>query len=104
MIVAYYGTYTIATLWGKAGSDFDLMIDDGLHTFDAARCFFENSIDRLAPHGIYIIEDVVIPDLPKYREYFEFARYQADIVMLQPPHSKAIGNNLVVARHKIDQL
>ena len=28
-------------------NDFDLMIDDGLHTFEAGVCLFENSIDKL---------------------------------------------------------
>ena len=37
---------------------FDIIIEDGLHTFDANVCFFENSIHKLNPNGYYIIEDI----------------------------------------------
>lgn len=39
---------------------FDIIIEDGLHTFSANVCFFENSIHKLKPNGYYIIEDIVI--------------------------------------------
>jgi predicted methyltransferase len=38
--------------------NFDIIIDDGLHTFDANVCFFENSIHKLSDNGYYIIEDI----------------------------------------------
>lgn len=37
---------------------FDIILDDGLHTFDANVCFFENSIFKLKRGGCYIIEDL----------------------------------------------
>ena len=37
---------------------FDIIIDDGLHDFNANVCFFENSIHKLKNGGYYIIEDV----------------------------------------------
>jgi hypothetical protein len=39
-------------------SKFDLMIDDGLHTFEAAKCLFENLQSLLKTNGIYVIEDI----------------------------------------------
>jgi SAM-dependent methyltransferase len=36
---------------------FDIIIDDGLHTEEAAQVFFENSWNKLAPTGFYFIED-----------------------------------------------
>jgi hypothetical protein len=42
--------------------DFDIIIEDGLHTFNANVCFFENSIHKLKSGGYYIIEDIVITD------------------------------------------
>ena len=39
---------------------FDIIIDDGLHEFDANLCFLENSIHKLNNNGYFIIEDIVI--------------------------------------------
>jgi hypothetical protein len=39
--------------------NFDIIIDDGLHSFDANVCFFENSIHKLNKNGYYIIEDIL---------------------------------------------
>lgn len=36
---------------------FEIIIDDGLHTEEAASVFFENAWRRLESYGIYIIED-----------------------------------------------
>ena len=38
--------------------DFDLIIDDGAHFFDANINFYKNSFDKLKKNGYYIIEDV----------------------------------------------
>lgn len=37
---------------------FDIIIDDGLHKFNANVCFFENSIHKLKQNGFFIIEDI----------------------------------------------
>jgi hypothetical protein len=37
---------------------FDLMVDDGLHTYDAAITLFLNTSHLLSPGGVYVIEDV----------------------------------------------
>jgi SAM-dependent methyltransferase len=37
---------------------FDIIIEDGLHEFNANVCFFENSIHKLNPGGYFIIEDI----------------------------------------------
>jgi hypothetical protein len=50
---------------------FDIIVEDGLHTFDANVCFFENSIHRLAKGGYYIIEDIATPDIEKFEEIFK---------------------------------
>jgi SAM-dependent methyltransferase len=39
--------------------NFDIIIDDGLHSFNANVCFFENTIHKLKPNGYFIIEDIV---------------------------------------------
>jgi hypothetical protein len=35
----------------------DIIIEDGLHTFDASYCFLINSLNKLAAGGIYLGED-----------------------------------------------
>ena len=37
---------------------FDIIVEDGLHEFEANVCFFENSIHKLKPNGYFIIEDI----------------------------------------------
>jgi SAM-dependent methyltransferase len=50
----------IKKLWDEPAlqDDFDIIIEDGLHKFNANVCFFENSIHKLKPNGYFIIEDV----------------------------------------------
>jgi len=45
---------------------FDIIIEDGLHTYEANVCFFENSIYKLANGGIFIIEDIITKDIQKF--------------------------------------
>jgi len=74
-ISSYYLDQTdadsIESFWEQVGySDFDLIVDDGLHTFEAAISLFKNSHSRLSNQGIYIIEDVSLEAWEKYIEYF----------------------------------
>jgi SAM-dependent methyltransferase len=50
----------IKKMWDEKDlqDNFDIIIDDGLHTFNANVCFFENSIHKLKPNGYFIIEDI----------------------------------------------
>jgi hypothetical protein len=60
---------TFEPMWHTLGeTQYDLMIDDGLHTIEAAAITLSNSIDRLAPDGIYVIEDVVASQADAYVE------------------------------------
>lgn len=90
---------TIKEMWNKINIDcFDLMIDDGLHTFDAAICLFENSISHLSDNGIYIIEDLDNQNLIKIFNYFKIKNYQIEVINLFKPNISLINNNLVVIR------
>lgn len=91
---------TISKCWEAVGiRDFDLMIDDGLHTFEGGRCLFENSIGQLASHGIYIIEDVHLPEMKMFETYFKDKNYVVDFVNLYRPNVLLSDNNLIVIRH-----
>jgi len=49
----------------------DIIIDDGLHTFEANSSFLAGSLDQLNPGGIYVIEDI-------FQELIEIWRYQLE--------------------------
>jgi len=71
-IKTYYCDQTsvesINKLWTSDLVDkkFDIIIEDGLHTYEANVCFFENSIHKLNDGGIYIIEDIICKDKQKF--------------------------------------
>jgi hypothetical protein len=50
----------IKNMWNEdeLQENFDIIMDDGLHEFDANVCFFENSIHKLNQNGYFIIEDI----------------------------------------------
>lgn len=51
----------IKKMWNEPDlqDNFDIIIEDGLHTFSANVTFFENSIHKLKPNGYFIIEDIL---------------------------------------------
>ena len=54
-------TELIEKMWNEPllQDNFDIIIEDGLHKFDANVCFFENSIHKLKQNGYFIIEDIL---------------------------------------------
>ncbi|WP_024513195.1 hypothetical protein [Bradyrhizobium sp. ARR65] len=90
---------TIARFWKNVGvSDFEFMLDDGLHTFEAGACLFEHSIQHLSQDGIYVIEDVQLFDLVRYNDFFSKTDYVVDYVTLFRPNVALNDNSLVVIR------
>lgn len=93
---------SVSSYFAEMGVEaFDFMIDDGLHTFEAGKSLFESAISRLAPHGIYVIEDIHVWDLMQFEKYFKGRdEYSVDLVSLYRPSQKVDGNNLVVIRKR----
>lgn len=96
---------SVHNMWDNVGrTGFQLMIDDGLHTFEAGSNLFLASIDHLALGGTYIIEDVKHDDMLQYMDFFAGRDFQVHFVSLRRPPLKdaatPIGDNqLVVIRH-----
>jgi SAM-dependent methyltransferase len=89
----------IASMWSSIGvADFDLIVDDGLHTFDGGRCLFEHSFEKVRPGGLYVIEDVAMPDMRRFKRYFMDRGIQADYINLLRPENGLRDNSLIAIR------
>ena len=73
----------------------DIMIDDGLHTFEAATNLLENSIEFLGNSGTYVIEDVHYSDVIKFKNYLSLNKYQFRIVIIKRK-AHVIGDNILI--------
>ena len=90
---------SIKKLFNSIGElKFDIILEDGLHEYNANICFFENSIDYLKKNGIYIIEDVFYKDKKKFLNYFRNKNYNFSIVDIY--HKKNITNNCLAIVRK----
>lgn len=91
----------VRSMW-ESLPNMDIIIDDGLHTFEANVTFFENSFHKLTPTGIFIIEDIDHRDIPRFRGKIEQWK------KLLPSHTFTLkvlsggnpsDNNMLVIRH-----
>ena len=90
---------TIIKLFENIGVEtFDIILDDGLHEYNANICLFENSIKYLNDKGFYIIEDIFYKDKGKFIKYFEQSNYNYSIIDIF--HKKNIANNCLVIIRK----
>ena len=92
-------------MWSNIKYDnFDVIIDDGLHTLEAGLTFFQNSFEKLKEGGIYIIEDVDLSYLNELKN--KLIEYNPEIVILTNnelnnssfKHQNLNDNNLIVVR------
>ena len=86
----------VTEFWAKNNlPDFDVMIDDGLHSFLAITTLFSASFHKLKSDGIYFVEDVHVNDLIGLRHFFstQFDNLQADYII--GPKSRHMNNNLI---------
>jgi hypothetical protein len=89
--------YGVKEFWKNLKlENFDIMVDDGLHLFEAGRTLFENSYAKLRDGGIYIIEDILMTDKKKYQEYFEASEYDFYFIDLLRPNVNLFDNSLVM--------
>ena len=86
---------TISEMFKNFGVDkYDIIIEDGLHEYNANITFFENSISYLSSDGIFIIEDIYYKDIKKFKKYFSNTNYNFSIIELY--HPKNIANNCLI--------
>ena len=73
---------------------YDVILEDGLHEFNANICCFENCINYLDNDGFYIIEDIYYKDYSKFINYFKNKNFNYLIVEIF--HEKNISNNNLI--------
>ena len=95
----------IQTMWQRPvlPKELDIIIEDGLHTFEANVSFLENSLHKVRRGGYYVIEDVSVADLPKWRSRLqdEYTRKYPDFsfyIVALPWLFNHSDNVLVVGR------
>lgn len=94
---------SINNLWNNSdlvNLEFDIILDDGLHEFNANLTFFENSFYKLKKGGRYIIEDLFPETIDKFENIKEQLINKHDISSFQVlnlvKHHYPIDNSLLV--------
>lgn len=81
----------------------DVIIEDGLHTFEANVSFLQGSLGHLRPGGTYVVEDITHDDVNRWYEWLEttcakvYPEFEFAFVVL-PNASGFDHNNLLIAR------
>jgi hypothetical protein len=98
---------SIEAMWANQplAGDFDIVIEDGLHTFAANVSFLEGSLFKVGRGGYYVIEDIAGADLPRWRELLkrQYATAHPEFsfcLVTLPWLFGAADNNLLVARRR----
>jgi len=98
----------IRDLWSQPvlQNGFDIIIDDGLHTFEANISFLDGSLERLRPGGYFVIEDILRETIERWHERLEtiyskrFPNYDFAFVEV-PNSSNDWDNNLLIIKRRI---
>ena len=82
---------------------FDIIIEDGLHEFDANISFLENSLHKLNERGIYVCEDLKLPTVELFRQRLDdlkskYPNHNFELVILENPENHYNDNNLLVIK------
>lgn len=97
----------IRDLWSQPAlkGGFDIIIDDGLHTFEGNTSFLDGSLERLRPGGVYVIEDIDNETILKWHNQLEtiylkrFPNHEFAFVTL-PNSLNDWDNNLLIVRRR----
>lgn len=79
---------------------FDIVIDDGLHKFFAGRTLFLGLKSHLNSEFIYIIEDVAIRDVYKYKKFFDSEKVNFSVIDFSKKINGSTNHRLIVVTSK----
>lgn len=84
----------------------DIIIDDGLHTFEGNVSFLEGSLDRLGQDGIYVVEDILREAIDSWNNQLEtiyskrFPNHEFALIALPNVFNDTDNNLLIVRKRK----
>jgi hypothetical protein len=98
----------IRNLWSQPAlqDGMDIIIDDGLHTFEANISFLEGSLEHLRSGGIYVIEDILQETIERWHERLEtiyskrFPNHEFAFVELPNSMNPDHDNNILIIRRR----
>lgn len=97
---------TVREMWDQPelrDTSFDIIIDDGHHSFAAMTSFFEESIRKLKPGGLYIVEDVHVDQgVDRYSNYLAALPegLVATVAMVEIPNEVNTWDNRLIILQK----
>jgi hypothetical protein len=99
----------IKNTMSKIEEDFDIIIDDGLHDYEANITFMVNSFHKLKINGYFIIEDILHNQMKLFESYFSNTTYKYQILKLPHPlpitgERNIYDNNLIIVQKIGDEL
>lgn len=93
---------SIKLLWENFNDvEFDIILEDGLHTYEANIIFLENSLHKVKKSGFYIIEDILTKDLHLYYDYLSKTKLVFDecqLIELYNEGNKQDNNLLIIKK------
>jgi hypothetical protein len=89
---------SIKDLCSNFNFKFDVVIEDGLHTFEANKIFLENFVGMLRDGGIYIIEDVDKRDFSDFESYIlaNKSKFKFMELVVIPNEENKSDNNIIL--------
>lgn len=94
MQLRFENAYTTEAIEAFGDIRFDVMVDDGPHTFESQKYFIENYSKLLSKNGILVVEDI-----PKYEWTTQFAQVVPDALK---PYAYIVDRRIAPDRHSID--
>ena len=82
----------------------DIIIEDGMHSFESNISFLDGSLDRVRPGGFYVVEDIHRSAIDRWLNVLEtvytrqFPNYEFALVDLPNLHNPDSNNLLIVHR------
>ena len=87
---------SVGNMWRLIPDDFDIIVDDGLHSFLGNTIFFKNSFHKLKSGGLYFIEDICPHDICFLEKFLELTSCSYKIILTIPHNENNHDNSIAV--------